>query len=271
MGLASSQFGSGSDAVDIRDLSYSYGKGVNAIDRLSLTVGGSSILALLGPNGSGKTTLFQLLLGLLTPADGSLTVLGSKPTDRLTKRFIGWVPDELPQTLLLTLDEYFALSASVQPDFDHAFAEGLLLPFGLAESRLKLMPELSHGMRKKAQLIAAISHHPRLLLLDEPFSGLDPESHYLLDFAIRRIQRLGTTIVFASHETALVESLATHVAILRDGELSDLDSPGELCERYGVTDLRGAYLAATGVISDTQLRSDQLVDLLEKHLSLSPE
>ncbi len=255
-------------ALHANDLSFSYDGRISALVDLTFEVPEGSIFAVLGPNGSGKTTLFQLLLGLLVPTDGELFTIDGPPDDRANKRHIGWVSSEISQALLLTLDEYFELLKTTQPDFDIDFAHDLLEPFELTSARQRLLGALSHGMRKKAQLVGAMAHRPRVLLLDEPFSGLDPQSHFILEAALTELRSRGSTIVFASHQIEVVDHLATHVAVLQDGRLRAVGEPAELCRTHGADSLRSLYLAVTGASEQTRQHADLLARLLERSTAL---
>ncbi|MGH1505776.1 MAG: ABC transporter ATP-binding protein [Acidimicrobiales bacterium] len=249
--------------IAARDLDYRYPtEPVDALHEVTFEVPEASIFAVLGPNGSGKTTLFNLLLGLLPPTSGHLTVLGDAPDDRANKRYIGWVPAELSQSLMLTVDEYFSLLASTQPAFDHDLAQALLEPFDLLGAARKLTGALSHGMRKKVQLIGAMAHRPRLLVLDEPFSGLDPQSHHILEGALRSLTEAGTTVVVSSHQIEVVHYLATDLAILDGGSLRAVGRPDDLLAAHGARSLRELYLSVTGVIQDTAHRAQTLSRLI---------
>ena len=253
--------------LEAEHLSFTYDSKTAALDDVSFGIPEQSIFAVLGPNGSGKTTLFNLLLGLLSPTSGTLRTLDGRPDNRPNKRHIGWVPSELSQSLMLTLDEYFSLLASTQPDFDHDFAAALLEPFDLVGAERKLAGALSHGMRKKAQLIGAMAHRPRILILDEPFSGLDPQSQHILEAALLELRRMGTTVVISSHQIEVVHYLATHLAILDGGRLRAVGTPEELIAAHHVSSLRELYLAATGVVEETAERTQALRHLLSRSVA----
>ena len=255
-------------ALHANDVSFSYDGRTSALCEVTFEVPEGSIFAVLGPNGSGKTTLFQLMLGLLTPTGGALVTIDGRPDDRANKRHIGWVSSEISQALMLTLDEYFDLLKTTQPAFDLEFARDLLEPFELTAARTRLLGALSHGMRKKAQLVGAMAHRPRVLLLDEPFSGLDPQSHFILAAAISQLRSRGSTIVFASHQIEIVDHLATHVAVLQDGRLRAVGEPGDLCRIHGADSLRSLYLAVTGASEQTQQHADLLARLLDRSNAL---
>jgi len=248
--------------LEVDDVSFSYDGRTMALDHVSFGCPEGSIFAVLGPNGAGKSTLFQLVLGLLSPSAGHVKLLGESPTHRPTKRHIGWVPSEVSQSLMLNVTEYFSLLASTQPEFDLGYAFDLLAPFDLDGAQNKLLSELSHGMRKKAQLIGAVSHRPSLLLLDEPFSGLDPQSHHILETMLNELSRNGATIMLASHQIEVVDALASHVAVMRKGATCAVGTPAALQEQFDRDNLRQVYLAATQLGSDAEERAADLRQLL---------
>lgn len=254
-------------ALGATGVTFSYDGRVPVLVDVTFEVSPGSLFAVLGPNGSGKSTLFQLILGLLKPRSGELTLFGSPVGEPATRRSVGWVSSDLSQSLLLTVDEYFALLQSTQPDFDVDFARELLAPFQITEARSRLLGALSHGMRKKVQLIGALAHRPRLLLLDEPFSGLDPHSHSILAAALVQSCELGATVVFASHELEVVDRLATDVAILFEGSLKASGPPEDLYRAANVGSLRDLYLVATEAAEQAQRSADDLARLLQRSTS----
>jgi ABC-2 type transport system ATP-binding protein len=232
------------------------------LEGLSVRVQGGAVCAVLGPNGAGKTTLFRIVLGLLEPASGTVAVLGRPAGDRQVRGSIGYVAAELPSSLLLTLEEYLALHEALQPAFDPRLAASLLQPFGLGHARRQLLADLSHGQRKKVQLVAALGHRPRLVVLDEPFSGLDPSSHHLLSATLAVLAELDTTVLLASHDTHSVGQVADTVLVLDAGRAVATGPPDEVCAALGAADLREAYLVATGAAGDLRARAAAVADLL---------
>lgn len=235
-----------------------------ALQRVSLAIPKGSIFAVLGPNGSGKTTLFHLMLGLLSPTAGAVSILGGRPDDRRHQPEVAWVPAEFTQSMLVTVDEYLAgLGDAENTTFDEDFAQSLLAPFEMDGMGRYLLGGLSHGMRKKTQLIGAIAMRPRVLMLDEPFSGLDPQTQHLLEAAVRELGRAGTTVIMSSYKVEIVQYLATHLAILNRGELCAVGSVEELLGFEDVSSLRELYLGVTGVIADTAERAQHLRRIMD--------
>lgn len=203
--------------IETRQLSRRYGRH-EAVNRLDLEVPEGSIFALLGPNGAGKTTTIKILVNLLAPSEGEARVLGVAtrrlgPAD-LAK--IGFVSESqrLPESL--TVRQFLDYCRGLYRTWDRSLEALLLKLFELpADKKLK---HLSRGMRMKAALLSSLAYRPQLLILDEPFSGLDP---LVRDEFIRGVLELaageGLTVFFSSHEMEEVERLADRVAILNQG------------------------------------------------------
>ena len=208
------------NALETRSLTKRYGR-KTAVDALDLAVPEGSICAFLGPNGAGKTTTIQLLMNLLPADAGEALVLGV-PAPRLSPREwaqIGYVSEnqELPEGM--TVAEFLAFCRPLYPTWDAAFEARLLKQFNLPLDRR--LRHLSRGMKMKAALLASLAYRPKLVVLDEPFSGLDP---LVRDDFIRGLLELATeggwTLFLSSHDIDEVERLADRVAILDAGRLA---------------------------------------------------
>lgn len=241
--------------AQIANVSFSYGTGRLALDSADLCLPVGGMHGVLGPNGSGKSTLFKLMLGFIAPSSGFVSVLGKPAGKGVSNSQIGFMAAHLPTSILLTVDEFVGLHETLQSSFDRALARRLLDHLEVPNSRRQLITELSHGNKRKVQLICALAHRPRLLVLDEPFSGLDPAAHYLVASTLRYVVEGGGTIVFASHETVTVGELADSVTVMAEGRVCAHGSPSDLCRRFGVSDLRAAYLVASGTAPDLEGRA----------------
>ena len=208
------------NAIECKNLSRSFGK-VHAVQDLTFAVPTGSFFALLGPNGAGKTTLLKLLLNLLRPTAGSARVLGSESTLLKAKDFerIGYVADgqDLPEWM--TVSGLLDYCRPLYPTWDRDLAARLLSLFALPADRS--IKNLSRGMRMKAALLSNLSFRPELLVLDEPFSGLDP---LVRDDFIQGLLELPgddrpRTIIVSSHDIDEVERLADTVGFLAGGRL----------------------------------------------------
>jgi len=189
-----------------------------AVHDLNLAVPEGAALALIGANGAGKTTTLRMLVNLIRPSSGRARVLGvdSRRLSYLDFRRIGYVSENLTLPSNLTVDQYFDYLRDLYPSWDRGLERELRLKLELPADRK--LGKLSHGMRMKAGLAAALPFKPELLLLDEPLSGLDP---LIRDEVMESLlaQAGEMTIVISSHELAEIEGCATHVAFLDKGRL----------------------------------------------------
>jgi ABC-2 type transport system ATP-binding protein len=220
------------NALETRSLTKRFGR-KTAVAALDLAVPEGSICAFLGPNGAGKTTTIQLLMNLL-PADAGEAVVLGVPATRLGPRElaqIGYVSEnqELPEGM--TVAECLAFCRPLYPTWDAAFEARLLKQFNLPLDRR--LRHLSRGMKMKAALLSSLAYRPRLVVLDEPFSGLDP---LVRDEFIRGLLELagegGWTLFISSHDIDEVERLADRVAILDEGKLRVNETAESLLARF---------------------------------------
>ncbi len=194
-----------------------------AVDDVSFEVAGG-ICALLGPNGAGKSTVLKLLAGLATPDAGEIKLAGLDPRQHRVKvnQVLGVLPEELgvfdDLSILENLElagPLYGLSASETA----ARASDLLALLRLNGDRHTRLRDCSYGMRKKTGIALALLHNPRIVLLDEPFEGIDPASSFAIQQTITTIAARGTTVLFTSHLLPLVERLASRVILLNRGRV----------------------------------------------------
>jgi ABC-2 type transport system ATP-binding protein len=210
-------------AIRVRDLRKHYG-GRPAVDGLSFEVPRGCFFGFLGPNGAGKTTTIRMLTGLAPPDSGSIEMLGlASPEHAIEiKRRIGLVPDESLLFDRLTGGEFLEFVGRMY-GLDRRVARQrageLLALFELDLERGKLIAEYSKGMRKRASMAAALIHRPDLLLLDEPFEGVDAVGARLMKELLQSLVRQGVTIFLTSHVLEVVERLCDRVAIIHQGKL----------------------------------------------------
>jgi ABC-type multidrug transport system ATPase subunit len=195
-----------------------------ALDDVSWSVPRGRICGLLGPNGAGKTTLMRLLMGILRPSAGSLSIAGRDAfAERVAlKRQIGFLPDEPVFYSYLSGREILELSAGMHgldPADVLARLEPLIARMQLGEALGRFADEYSRGMKKKLGLLLALLHEPELLILDEPTNGLDVDATRLFFALMREQAERGATVVFSSHLLDQVERLCSEIAILRQGRL----------------------------------------------------
>jgi ABC-2 type transport system ATP-binding protein len=190
-----------------------------AVRDLSFQAKAGSILGFLGPNGAGKTTTMRMILGLVTPTAGRLEVLGETDGRALRGR-LGFLPEERGLYRRMTATAaiaFFARLKGVPAGEAKRRARKLLEDNGLGEAANRQIRALSKGMAQKVQLLSAIAHEPELVILDEPFSGLDPVNQQGLEGIIRGLAARGSTVIFSTHVMQHAERLCDHVVLVAGG------------------------------------------------------
>ncbi len=190
-----------------------------AVDDLSFSVAPGTVFGFLGGNGAGKTTSLRMVLDIIRPTSGRIEVLGRAP-GRANAPEIGFLPEErglYRQMTALDTITYFGRLKGMTPADAKAEGAALLDRFGLAGNAKTTVDKLSKGMAQKVQLATALVNSPRLLILDEPFSGLDPVNQGLLEDEIRRISATGSTVVFSTHVMQHAERLCDRLLLLARG------------------------------------------------------
>jgi ABC-2 type transport system ATP-binding protein len=191
-----------------------------AVNDVTMEIPEKQMFGLLGPNGAGKTTMFRMILGLLIPTEGKITWQGER-INYETSNFVGYLPEErglYPKLKVRDQLVYLGrLRGMNKPDILEQLTYWLE-KFDVPEYADKKIEELSKGNQQKIQFIAAVIHRPKLLILDEPFSGLDPLNVELLKQATVELKEKGTSILFSSHRMEHVEELCEHLCILYRGK-----------------------------------------------------
>ena len=209
--------------LEARGLTKRYG-GLLAVDRVNFSVQHGEVLGYLGPNGSGKSTTVNMIVGLLQPGSGTIALNGKSQADDPVgyKERIGYVPEEPFLYTHLTAAEYLTLVGRLrgmpQDALDRKVTE-LLKLFLLWDARYSTMTAFSKGMRQRVLLAAALLHNPDLLVLDEPFSGLDVNASLLFRSLITMFAAQGRMILFSTHRFDMVEKVCTRAVILSKGRL----------------------------------------------------
>lgn len=192
----------------------------NAVDGLNLDIQPNQIYGLLGANGAGKTTTIRMILGLLTPTSGKIR-WGGKEINYENSDTIGYLPEERGLYPKLTVKEqllYLGRLRGMQKDQIVKEMNFWLEKFKVPEYVNKKVEELSKGNQQKIQFITAVIHKPKLVFLDEPFSGLDPVNVEILKEAVQELANRGTTVIFSSHRMEQVEELCQNLCILHRGK-----------------------------------------------------
>jgi len=228
-------------AVDVRRVSKSF-DGHRAVDDLSLMVPEGAIYGFIGPNGSGKTTTLRMILNIIGPDSGSIDVLG-EPASAATRDAIGYLPEERglykKMQVRRLLRYYGRLKGRTTAELDPVIARWLER-LQLSDWADKRVDQLSKGMAQKVQFVAAIVARPRLLILDEPFSGLDPVNADALRSAVLELRREGTTIVFSTHDMGTAEKMCDRILMIFQGRKVLDGSMKEIQAEYGHDTIRVA-------------------------------
>jgi ABC-2 type transport system ATP-binding protein len=220
-------------AIECRDLRKTYDGKVEAVRGLSLRIEGGECFGLLGPNGAGKTTTIEILEGLLDPTSGEVTILGHswQKNQREVREWLGISLQETRLSEKLTVRETIDLFASFYRE--PRSADDVLDDLQLGEKADAFVGKLSGGQRQRLAVATALVGNPKILFLDEPTTGLDPQSRRQLWDIIRTFQRNGGTVLLTTHYMDEAERLCDRLAIVDHGEIIAEGTPSELIERLG--------------------------------------
>lgn len=261
-----------SNAIVLTNLRKTFGPKV-AVDGLSLTIPTGSLVGFIGPNGAGKTTTIRMIMSILFPDSGELEVLGKRSAVESKDR-IGYLPEERGVYRKMRAGEFVQYMGELK-GLDRATAakrsRDWIARIGLGEAFAKKCMELSKGMQQKVQFISAVIHEPELIILDEPFSGLDPVNSRLLRDLIDEQHKAGRTIIFSTHQMSQAEALCDRIVMVHQG-VKRLDmTPREIQQKFDprtliiepldpTTDWRGALSQVPGVAA---------IDRIERVLEVS--
>ena len=231
--------------IQIRNLTKIYRdfwgrKKVRALNSLNLDVHKGEVFGLLGPNGSGKTTTLKLLLGLLFPTEGEITVLGKPAVDVEKNERIGYLPEESYLYRFLNADEtldFYGRLFNMTAKRRREQTDRLIELVGLSDARRRQLKEYSKGMTRRIGLAQALINDPDLIMLDEPTSGLDPIGTREMKDLILKLRDQGKTVIMCSHLLADVQDVCDRIAILYEGELKVMGRVDELLTDQGETQL----------------------------------
>ena len=216
--------------IRLHNVSKTYAKSqTKAVDNLSLEIKAGEIFGFIGPNGAGKSTTIKMVTGILTPDSGTIEIDGINIADNpiAAKSLVGFVPDnhEAYETLkgieyLNFIGTMYGMSATNLK----AKIEEYATQFGMKDVLPKIISSYSHGMKQKLMVIAALVHEPKVWILDEPLTGLDPQSAYQLKQLMRKHADMGNTVLFSSHVIDVVEKVCDRIAIINHGKLVAVDT-----------------------------------------------
>jgi len=224
--------------VEFENVSKSFAEKI-VIKDISFSVRQGEIFGLLGPNGAGKTTLIRLLLDIIKPDVGEIRVFGT-PLSSAAKDRIGYLPEErglYRKTKILDILVYLAQLKGVSGKQAQLNAESFLKSLELYEYRGKKVEELSKGMQQKIQFLSAIIHEPELVILDEPFSGLDPMSTKTIKDRILELRDAGRTVLLSTHMMEQAQTLCDRIIMLNKGRRVLYGTVGEIREEHGKNSL----------------------------------
>jgi ABC-2 type transport system ATP-binding protein len=237
--------------IEVSNLSKRYGD-FTAVDDLSFKVGAGEILGLVGPNGAGKTTTLRCLSGIIPATIGVSLLCGiDVAADPVAaKRHLAFIPDEPRLFDYLTVAQHLKFIARLYGVTDYeARAKPILAELEMADKTQLLPAELSRGMKQKLSIACGLLHQPKIVILDEPMTGLDPGGMRRMKAVMRRLAREGAAIILSSHLLDLVEEVCTHLLILKDGRKMADGTVDAVRARY-TTDadesLEDVFFRATG-------------------------
>src|SRR5450759_3578264 len=233
-------------AVDVDNVVKSFGT-LRALDGITLRVRQGEIYGLLGPNGSGKTTLIRAIVGLVAPDSGNVSVLGHRMPDLNILSSVGYMTQAAALYPDLSVEENLRFFAAIS-GADGNVTE-ILKTVELEERRKSVVSTLSGGMRQRCSLACALVHHPRLLLLDEPTVGVDPQLRVQFWEHFRDMAAAGTTILVSSHVMDEAER-CQRLGLIRFGKLLAEGSPNEVRAAAGTNNLEEAFLKLSGRTSE---------------------
>lgn len=252
--------------LELRNVSKLY-SGIAAVEDVSFRAPPGRVTGYLGPNGSGKSTTMKMLAGLIEPTSGEI-LFRSAPIHRDSiayKKLLGYVPEEPHLYPHLTGAEYLEMVAQLRDLPGRKAVEiprGLLDLFGLHADRNAAIASYSKGMRQKILLSAALMHNPELILLDEPFSGLDVGSALVLRSLIEELAARGKVVLLSSHELETVERVCSRVVILHRGKIVADDSIERLCALMSLPTLEDVF-SQLAVEQDTASIARQIAGLIQ--------
>ena len=255
------------NAVEIRNVSKRFGN-FTAVEDLSLSVPAGRVYGLLGPNGAGKTTTIRMVMSILAPDEGTVEVFG-RPLDNATKARIGYLPEDrglYPKMKVGELILFLAEIKGARKDQARADMEAWLKRFDLWDWRDKKAEQLSKGMQQKVQFIVTVIHRPDLIILDEPFTGLDPVNTKLLKDIMLGFRDEGKTIIFSTHRMEQVEMLCDDICLINRSRLVLAGGLAAIKRQYGKNTVVLEYEGDGGFVAG--LPGVEKVDDYGKHMEI---
>lgn len=236
--------------IEIKNLTKTYLGTVKAVDDLTLTVSDGEIVGFIGPNGAGKTTTIKMITGILKPDQGSVQInefdMGSQPLK--AKQLIGYIADSPDMFLRLKGIEFLNLIADLYNVPTKDRRERILYfagRFEMLDVLDKPMQSYSHGMRQKIMVVSALIHSPKVWILDEPLTGLDPKSAHILKEMMKEHANAGNSVLFSTHVLEVAEKLCDRIIMINHGKAIYYGTLEELTAQHPGKDLEQIFLEMT--------------------------
>ena len=227
------------DALKYEEVSKSFGE-KKAVNNVCFSVEEGQIFGLLGPNGAGKTTLIRMTLGIYLPDKGFIHIF-DKSLKEIDDGDLGYLPEErglYPKMKCKDVLSFFLELKGFSSSQAKKKSLSSLEKVGLEDYANKRIEELSKGMQQKIQLLLALNHNPKIAILDEPFSGLDPVNVDLFKDLIKEAEQNGTTVILSSHQMELVEQLCNKIALINKGNIVLNGEVNEIRKQYGENEIK---------------------------------
>ena len=227
--------------IKLNNVSKEYVQGTKVVNNLNLEIKDGEIFGFLGPNGAGKTTTLKMITGTTSITEGSIEInnfdITKEPLE--AKKQFGFVPDSPDMFLRLKGIEYLRFMATIygiDPNSINQKIEEYAKRFEIYDALNKQINDYSHGMRQKIILIGALIHDPKVWILDEPLTGLDPQSSFTLKEMMKEHTKNGNTVLFSTHVLEVAEKIVDRIGIVRKGELIFVGTINELKEKYNTSE-----------------------------------
>lgn len=227
--------------IKINNVTKEYVAGIKAVNNLNLEIKDGEIFGFLGPNGAGKTTTLKMITGVTSIDNGNIEInnydITKEPLE--AKKQFGFVPDNPDMFLRLKGIEYLKFMGTIYGINNEEInqkIEEYSKRFEIYDALNKQINDYSHGMRQKIVLIGALIHNPKVWILDEPLTGLDPQSSYILKEMMKEHTRNGNTVLFSTHVLEVAEKIVDRIGIIRKGELIFVGTTDELKEKYNTSE-----------------------------------
>jgi len=236
-------------ALEIDHISKKFGD-FSAVTDLSFKIPSGTVYGLLGPNGAGKTTTLRMIMNIIIPDQGAISILGRKLDDKIKER-IGYLPEDRGLYPKMKVGETIRFLAEIKGRKPNALAKDIdywLDRFDLTSWKDKKVEELSKGMQQKVQFIVTVIHRPEMIILDEPFSGMDPVNTKLFKDIMMEMKGKGCTIIFSTHRMEQVEMICDNICLIDKSRMVLEGSLSQIKKRYGTNTVALEYEGDIGFL-----------------------